>query len=351
MLENWIQPLPRNFGSHRHHFIQDYHDDPNCLQNAQIALIGWDASFQRILKELESYHYPFRVQVVQMGVIRKSTVEFALPLIHELEDAGITAILVGAEIPAELLFKLHQHNQQFFNPVLVDERVRLGEDHSFASTGFVESTPLNCFHISWLAVQLHLANPQFLNSEHYFLDFIRLGKIRQHKESIEPAVRDADFLYFNLAAMRASDAPGKLGSNPSGLYSEEASQLTRYAGLSDRLSVLALTGYNPEHIEFQQTTTLLGQMIWYFMEGYANRKQDYPIQESDMIEYIVDLSKHGKPLKFLKSNKSGRWWLKVQIDIDKQTIDRFIPCSYEDYAQACADEVSDRLLYAFERYG
>ncbi|HPG06590.1 MAG: hypothetical protein KDC59_13980 [Saprospiraceae bacterium] len=351
MLENWIRPLQLDFKSKQQQSILDYHRDPNCLENARIALIGWDESFIPILEELQSYHFPFNLSIVQLGLVRKPTVEFVLPLIQELQDGGIIAVIVGAEVPAALLFKSHQHARPFFNPVLVDERIRLEEDQSFATTSFVESSPLNCFHISWLAVQMHLAHPGFINSEHYFLDTIRLGKIRQYKESIEPAVRDADFLYFNLAAMRASDAPGKFGHNPSGLYSEEASQLTRYAGLSDRLSALTITGYNPEHLQFAQTTVLISQMIWYFLEGYANRKQDYPIQESSMIEYIVDLSKHGRPLKFLKSTKSGRWWLKVQIDIENQMIDRFIPCSYDDYAQACSDEVSDRLLYAFERYG
>ena len=45
---------------------------------------------------------------------------------------------------------------------------------------------------------------------------------------------------FSMASVRSSDAPETRLASPNGLYAEEACQLARFAGLSDKLSVFQI---------------------------------------------------------------------------------------------------------------
>ena len=57
---------------------------------------------------------------------------------------------------------------------------------------------------------------------------------------------------------------------------------------------------------------LLAQMIWYFIEGFRERKGDYPIaNKSKYTKYHVALENGEHELTFYKSDFSGRWWMDV----------------------------------------
>ena len=55
-----------------------------------------------------------------------------------------------------------------------------------------------------------------------------------------------------------------------------------------------------------------------------------------------------EPVVFVKSNQSGRWWMKMPA-MNEQPGAEFIPCSYRDYHTASKDEIPDRLLQAIKR--
>jgi formiminoglutamase len=123
---------------------------------------------------------------------------------------------------------------------------------------------------------------------------------------------------------------------------EEACQLARYAGMSDKLTAFGITGFDWEKLELQ-TAQSVAQIIWYFLDGFCNRKSDYPASTSNLVQYLVHLKEQDIHVGFWKSLKSGRWWFQIT---DHQPL---IPCSYEDYKQASRGELTDRLMNSLGR--
>ncbi|MFP4469281.1 MAG: formimidoylglutamase, partial [Bacteroidales bacterium] len=191
-----------------------------------------------------------------------------------------------------------------------------------------------------------------LLNELYF-DAHRLGTIREDLEEAEPVLRNADMLSVDISAVRQSDAPGNGNPSPNGFYGEELCQLMRYAGLTPKLSAAGFFEVNPMMDPSGQTAHLTAQMIWYFLEGYMNRSDDFPEEgNSNFIKYIVNGTGNGDDMIFFKSKSTDRWWMQLPVSKDKQEkLSRHImvPCSYKDYQKACDHELPDRWWKAYQK--
>ena len=180
-------------------------------------------------------------------------------------------------------------------------------------------------------------------------DVHRLGKVNLDMEETEPMIRNADILSIDISAIRASDAPGNFNAVPNGFYGEEVCRICRYAGISDKLSSIGFYEFNPEYDNKGQTAHLIAQMIWYFIDGYMNRKDDFPEDNKDFMEnyvrFMVKVDDFDDELIFLKSKKTDRWWMQVTIKNNvhkKYKRHQFVPCSYNDYKAALNQEIPDR---------
>ncbi|MFA6352610.1 MAG: hypothetical protein WCW86_09825, partial [Bacteroidales bacterium] len=131
---------------------------------------------------------------------------------------------------------------------------------------------------------------------------------------------------------------------------EEACQLARYAGLSDRLTLLALTDYEPARDTSGQTAGLAAQLIWFFLQGVSQRKAEYPFTDiKDYQKYTVNLAQSGHELVFFKSPLSNRWWMQVPYPDPKYQRSVIIACSLRDYQTACDGDIPDRWLNTYRR--
>ena len=100
-------------------------------------------------------------------------------------------------------------------------------------------------------------------------------------------------------------------TSPNGLFANEACQLMRYAGISDKLTSAGIFNCYTLHEE-KTTNALIAQLIWYFNDGYASRKGDFPIgSKRNYKKYRVTLEELKEEIVFIKSDKSGRWWMEV----------------------------------------
>ncbi len=369
MLQNWLKPVPAplfelaqklpasSFGKN----IVQFHEEFPDLRQIKIAIIGIgekDANEAR--QHLYQTVFPFKKNTIaDLGNARKSDPSFIINLIYELISGKVLPIIIGADIEKiSAQFLAYQNTKALVSAALVDEKPRFllkNKEKAVDTTlnQLFEPRHPMLFHYSQIGGQTHstsLESLKFFDKNHF--DFFRLGRARTAIEEAEPLIRDADMLAFNLAALKQSEAPGQKNASPSGFSCEEACQLARYAGLSDKLTSFGIYGFQKELDRDEQTAQVVAQMVWYFLDGYFNRKNDYPASTDGLTEYIVDFKDHDWSLTFWKSAKSGRWWLQVPVETsEKHQRHRLIPCSLADYQLACREELPERLLNAFKRFG
>jgi formiminoglutamase len=108
---------------------------------------------------------------------------------------------------------------------------------SFANTHHVHKILLHepnfLFSYTHLAYQSYLIDPFAVSIlEKLYFEAFRIGQMRTNMQEIEPAIRNADMLSFDITAIRSADAPGNANAQPFGLTGEEACQICWYAGLN-----------------------------------------------------------------------------------------------------------------------
>ena len=240
--------------------------------------------------------------------------------------------------------------------VLIDEKINYFNQkskHQSYLNKIIDSRSSHLFNLGVIGYQSHFTPPDLVrNFEKKNFELFRLGVVRNNLENMEPVIRDADMISFNLAAMRYSESPGIENATPSGFFTEEACKISRYSGMNEKLTSIGFYNYSLENDEKNQTAHVIAQLIWYFIDGFYHRKNDYPSSMDSLTEYIVDSRKFDYQLTFWKSEKTGRWWVQIPIKT-KRKLNRhkLIPCSYNDYQLTTREELPERLLNAFRRFG
>ncbi len=279
---------------------------------------------------------------------------------QELIKNNIIPVIIGGGQDITFAnYLAYQNLEQIINLVCVDNCFDIGSmDDRLDSRSYLSRIILHqpnyLFNYSNIGYQTYLVDQNAIDlmTKLYF-DIYRLGQVRTSMEEVEPIVRNADMLSFDVSAIRNSDAPGNKNSVPNGFFGEEACQIVRYAGLSDKLSSIGFYEMNPEADRNDQTVHLTAQMIWYFIDGYYNRKKDFPVgDKSEYLKYRVSIQDNKHEIVFYKSKKSDRWWMDVPYPPGKNI--RFerhhmVPCSYNDYQTAVKEEMPDRWWQTFQK--
>jgi formiminoglutamase len=285
-----------------------------------------------------------------------------LPLVlARLRDYGsIPVLLCSDQSLTYFIYQSYCLKEQTVNLISIDDHPdleqiedELGEQNWL--THLISHTPNYLFNYSLIGYQTYLSNPEMLNSLSTLnFDLHRLGKVRQSPTLIEPYFRNADFLSVDVSAIRASDCPGSLRQGPNGLYAEEACQLMRYAGMSNKLTQAGVFGWKPGlDKDSVITASLIAQMLWHFADGVIHRIPDGKIGNQD--EYLIYKvsSEHVEPeLIFYKNNRNGRWWMNVPMNeftTSKFSRHHVVPCSYEDYLQAMKGEIPETWWQTYQK--
>ena len=217
----------------------------------------------------------------------------------------------------------------------------------------IENDISHLYNITCLGHQAYFVDQKQINklNELYF-EHYRLGVVRNQLENVEPVLRDADLVSFDIGAIKACDAPARRDNSPNGFFSDEACQLTRYAGISDRVRSFGIYETDYRLDINHQTSKLVAQMVWYYMEGFINRKHEFPQTSlDDCIKYIVEIDEIEIPIVFYKSNKTQRWWIEVNNlpDSAGNKVNVIAACSEIDYFKACNNEIPDRWWINFKK--
>lgn len=208
--------------------------------------------------------------------------------------------------------------------------------------------PNYLFSYTHLAYQTYLIDPLSVAVlEKLYFEAFRVGQLRTNIQEIEPAIRNADLMSFDVTAIRSSDAPGNAHAQPFGLTGEEACQICWYAGQNEKLSSIGFYEYNPRwDDEHNKTASVIATMIWYFVEGYYFRKNEQNFRSNDFLKYTVSMPAEPETLSFYKSKFSEKWWMEVPYADGKEKFSRnsIVPCSYSDYQTAVKGEVPERYI-------
>ncbi|WP_423129987.1 formimidoylglutamase [Gaoshiqia sp. Z1-71] len=332
------------------------------LNKAKIALIGVGEDRNAVVKgsaaapdEVRRQLYGLnriapRFKILDLGNIRQGKTAndtyFALKDVCEyLMQLGITVVVIGGS--QDLTFGLTKaFDDRKFNLVNVDPKLDFRKGSKIIDSenylNFVFEKHSNLFSQTTLAYQNYFTDALELDYvDGLRADAKRLGQLRYNMGEIEPYMRHADILSFDLNAVRVTDAPGQYFASPNGLYAEEACQVAHYAGMADQLKIAGFFNFIPELDPSGTSSKLMAQMIWHFLEGYYFKVVEHPDNKSDDFdEFIIEMDDVDLPLIFYQSRKTGRWWMKI-IDENKGA-ECIIPCTQDDYELAARYEIPDR---------
>ncbi len=347
------------------------------LENADLAIIGVKESRYSVNNEgcehaanatrkylYKLYSGEFTIRVLDLGDIEAghSTEDtyFALrTTVDALIRKNIIPVIIGGSQDLTYAqFLGYKDLEQTINMVSIDSMFDIGNpeeeitNHSYLGK-IILHQPNYLFNYSNVGYQTYLVDPMSLKMmERLFFDVYRLGQIRDKIEESEPIIRQADMMTFDITAIKNSDAPANPNASPNGLYSEEACQMMRYAGMSDKLSSIGFYELNPEFDIGGKTAHLLAQMIWCLFDGFYNRKNDFPSRSNpDYLRFQVVLEDK-YDINFYKSKKSDRWWMEIpypphkDLKFERHTL---IPCSAKDYDAAMNNEIPDRWWQTYQK--
>lgn len=310
---------------------------------------------------------PYTTRIVDLGNIKAgatiSDTYVALKMVvSELMKLNIVPVIIGGgQDLTYAQYLAYEPLEQKVDLVVVDSKFDLDEEDqeglSAKSDTYLNKILLHqpnyLFNFSNIGYQTYFVNQDSLKvmSKLYF-DVHRLGEFSDDMALAEPIVRNANMISFDIGAIRSSDAGANANASPNGFYGEQACRISRYAGMSDKLTSIGFYEFNPAFDQNGQTAMLLAQIVWYFMDGFYNRKKDFPLTpKSQYLIYRASLSDGSSELLFVKSKKSDRWWMQVPYPTGHSKNERFhlVPCRYEDYTTAVTGEMPDLWWRTYQK--
>jgi len=304
------------------------------------------------------------LRLVDLGNLRpgptlEDTYQRLREIVAALLEAGTVPILLGGGHDLDIgQFTAYESANQSITFAVVDARPDMGLP--------LPSTPAEETHLRRLLTHepnilfscAHLGHQQYLTPADVLTAFEKLhfetmsvGELRADRRQAEPLLRQADFLSFDIAAIRWQDAPGYYPASPYGLSNEDAAQLCWYAGHNAQLTSLELYGYRPEHDPHGLAAATLAAMLWYFIEGYYHRKPETGFGTYRFLTYTLVLPNPGPDepteLVFYKSRRTDdvpKWWMEVEGMAD-HSLKCIVPCTHQDYLQAAQGILPKRWIW------
>jgi len=280
---------------------------------------------------------------------------FALSEIcNVLKQTNTIPVIIGGSQDLTIpLYESFLKFEKLINIVSVDNRFDFTQGENLISSrsymnDIITKSPNRLNNFTNLGYQTYLIAQEELDlMDKLFFDSFRLGEVLNDLKITEPVFREADIVSFDMKVLNSIADGTLLKGMPNGLDSRAICAMSRYAGISDRLSVVGFFDL-PHNTLFLK---LLSEVLWYFIEGYQCRFDEYPIAISHGFKkYNVSMS--DREILFYKSIKSGRWWMEMDNKnyMDNKTkSSTLLSCTHQDYLDACNDILSDRWWKATKR--
>jgi len=266
----------------------------------------------------------------------------------KLLKKNITLIVVGGKQDLTYpLYRAYDKLGKMINIVSVDRKFDFGDAHSIMTSDsylskIIVEKPNNLYNYSNIGYQTYFVSQEEMDlMNKMFFDSYKLGQIGTDITITEPVLRDADLVSLDLTSIQSAYTGNFYNFVPNGFNGREICAVSRYAGISDRVSVFGIFNLSGLYSE----AVLIAQMVWYFIEGFTHRYKEYPnLNLENCTKYIVSFE-NDTELVFYKSEISQRWWMQISKNINntkesvaiKNKLTNFaslLSCSEQDYQEA-----------------
>lgn len=309
------------------------------------------AETDAVRKELYSlYYWHKQIKLADIGKVKtgmhvSDTYAAIKTVAKEVIQQNKIFLLIGGSHDLVLaVYEAYREMNKVIEVTGIDAYIDLSLDNPVRSKNFLmellTGDPNFIRHYNHMGFQSYYIHPHMLETmDKLRFDCYRLGKVKEHIEEMEPSFRSSDMVMFDVAALGAATFWD--GSSPNGFNGEEACTLMRYAGMSDRLKALGIYGYDKKRDPQLNLAKQIAQMIWYYIDGVQYGRSEANLNEQDMfIECHLEFA--AIETTFLKSRKTGRWWMKMPDG-------KYVPCAESDFNAAGNNELPERWLRLQER--
>ena len=268
----------------------------------------------------------------------------------------IPIIIGGSQDLTYANYRAYDTLMPMVNIVNVDSRFDLGDsskpmkNNSFVGKIILDQ-PYNLFNYATVGYQTYFNSQEEIDlMDKLYFESYRLGEVSNDITIVEPVLRDANIVSVDLNALKASEVNIKQKFSPNGIDGKEICAIARYAGISNKVSSFGIYEYKPSQDD-EITSGLIAQMIWYFIEGVNYRVNDDNFLNENNFKKFITLVED-QELTFYKSVKTERWWIEIPFleeinnKLKRHTL---LPCTHQDYKDACNNMVPDRWYKAFQK--
>ena len=279
-----------------------------------------------------------------------------ISMLSILFEKNIIPIIIGGS--HDLLYANYRAYDSFkstVNIVNIDSNFDIGDSakpiNNLSYLGkIILDEPHNLFNYSNLGYQTyHNSQEEIDLMENLYFESYRLGEVSSNLRLSEPVMRDADIVSIDLKSVRASELSSRQKFSPNGFDGKEICALSRYAGISNKVSSFGIYEYKSSN-EDEITEMLISQIIWYFIEGVNCRIQDSDFQnDEDYNKFTVIVDEY--ELIFYQNKITSRWWIEIIGDGSNNKLKQntLLPCTLDDYEVAKNGSIPERWFKAIKK--
>ncbi len=315
----------------------------------------WRAEFYTLFQGKDWEFSLYDLGTILPGSDIKDTYYAVSAACTHLIKLNIIPIVIGGSQDLLLpMYKGYSALEQQINICNIDYKFDLGDPNEEANAeGYISQLlmerPCMLFNYANIGSQNPYISQIELNlMEKLYFDVCRLGDFNADFKIAEPHLRNADLIAIDLKSIRKSEI-GSPYENQNGFYMDQMCQIAKYAGISDKASSFGIFNV----LKSEQTAHVIKEILWYFLDGVANRKGDFPIGlKKDYKQFNVLLDEIHQEIKFYKSNKSERWWMEVPYPSEGKgnfIRNHMVPCNHSDYELAMKGEIPDLWWKTYQK--
>ena len=294
---------------------------------------------------------------IQKGSSVEDTYFALIQVVSSLVNANIIPVIIGGSQDLTYAnYRAYDKISSMVNIVNIDKSFDLGDSSKPINNGsylgkIILEQPYNLFNYTAIGFQTYFNSQEEIDlMEKLYFESYRLGDISHSISLVEPVLRDADIVTLDLNSVKSSEVSLKQKHSPNGFNGREICAISRYAGISNKVSSFGIYEYNPSQDD-EATAMLVAQILWYFIEGVNCRVNDDDFNDQSNFQKFIVLVED-EELVFYKSKKTGRWWIEIPFLEYSNTKSRQHPllsCMYDDYESATKGVIPERWYKAYKK--